>query len=200
VSRVAATVLAAGLLTLALAGYAVANHVDSMYKTANFNIDCFDGTLAGGGIFCQTDNAGLTVWREGSIPAGSERTNVGGVLADEFRPTDLSVTFVKSPVYSGDAETDIIYQKGDVPSGTAAITWCNDAVSDLQCDQHYNRYDTFIDKNIACHESGHAVGLTHGQQASPKLSDSDNSLGCLQVLTQPPTLDAHNKQLINDTY
>lgn len=190
-------------LVLGVAGYATANHIDSMFKTANLDNDCFDGTLAGSKTLCRTDNAALNVWREGSIPAGSERTNIGAVLADEFRPTDFSVTFVQSPSYSGDAETDVIYQKGDTPSGTAAITWCNDAVTDTRCDQHYSRYSNFITKGLACHESGHAVGLTHGQQASPSVSNTDGTLGCLQTPIPPSNngeLGTHSKQLINDTY
>lgn len=176
-ARLAALGLLACSALVVLAPGAAARHIDSIFKTDTvFNFDCFDGTLEeaneGEATFCQTDNTRMTVWRSGTIPSDAgERTNIGGVLADEFRPTDLDVVFVTNPVYGGDSETDIIYKKQELPAGTAGTTWCNDAVEGgpdgEPCDQHYVLFDVFISRNVACHESGHAVGLTHGSAADP---------------------------------
>jgi hypothetical protein len=193
---VVAAVVAVGALAAAAAS--LATHVDNMFKTANYNPDCRDGTL--GDPFCQTDNATLTVWREGSL-SSTGRANIASTLNNEYAPTDLAVSFVSSPSYSGSAETDIIYQQGTV-SGTAdGIAWCNDAVSSTKCDQHYNRFDSASPSvALACHETGHAVGLTHGAQASPSLSNGDNSLGCMTTPVETSDLGAHNTNMINATY
>lgn len=195
-----ALALAAGIMW-AMAGFAAASHTDSMYKTMSNQVDCFDGTLTGNRTFCQTDNLALTVWRENSITSVG-KVNIGGMLDRQFRPTDLTVTFTANPAFVGDAETDVIYIHRDIPA--AAIAWCNDAVSDIRCDQHYNAFDTDTPTpDVACHESGHAVGLTHGQDANPAVSNQDNLLGCLQTpipLTNTGQLGSHNSGQINGTY
>lgn len=187
---------------LGMTGVAVASHVDSMFKTGNFDTDCFDGTLAGPRQLCQTDNSALTVWRENSLTLDGRR-NIGQMLDDQFRPSDLSVTF-EAPVFSGLSETDIIYVRRDVPADLAGLTWCNDAIFDTSCDQHYVafQFDT-PSPVLACHESGHGVGLTHGNDASPKVSDSDESLGCMQrplPFGNDGRLGTHNRELIDATY
>ncbi|MFI6288960.1 hypothetical protein ACIBCM_30160 [Streptomyces sp. NPDC051018] len=52
-----------------------------------------------------------------------------------------------------------------------------------------------------CHETGHAVGLLHGNTACPRLSDTHPALGCMQM--PPPwsaSLGANNKENINRVY
>jgi hypothetical protein len=194
--RAAIVLLTAGALAAATAAFAT--HVDNMFKTANYNPDCRDGSP--GDPFCQTDNDFVTVFRQGSL-SSTGKANIKAAIDDEYRPTDLSWSFVSNPSYSGSAETDIIYQEGTV-SGTAdGIAWCNDAVSSTKCDQHYNRFDSASPgKALACHETGHAVGLTHGQQASPQLSNGDNSLGCMTTPVETSNLGTHNTNMINATY
>ena len=54
-----------------------------------------------------------------------------------------------------------------------------------------------------CHEAGHAIGLTHGQNASPLLLNSDNSLNCMQTPDNEvlvASLGTHNIQQINAAY
>jgi hypothetical protein len=188
--------LAVILFSLIAVGTAVAHHVDSMMPTVNAN--CMDGTL--GDPFCQTDNATFTIWRQSSItPTGKSR--IGSVLNNEFEPTDLDVVFVSEPSFTGGAETDVIYQQGSVPGTNIGITWCNDAVSSTKCDQHYVRFESDTPGTaLACHETGHSVGLTHGQDARPQLSNQDPSLQCMQNPASTSNLGTHNTQLINDTY
>jgi hypothetical protein len=198
-ARGKAVIVLATVSALAAVTGASAVHVDSMFKTANYNPDCFDGSI-GDGHFCQTDNDFLTVFRQSSLTS-TGKSNIASVLNNEFAPTDLSISFVSDPSYSGSAETDIIYQQGTVPATVFAVTWCNDAVSSTKCDQHYVRFENDTPpKKTACHETGHGVGLTHGQQASPKLSNGDDSLGCLTNPAETSDLGAHNTNMINATY
>ncbi len=188
---------AAAALVVTTAAFAI--HVDNMFKTANYNPDCRDGTI--GDPFCQTDNDFLTVFRQSSLTA-TGRSNIASALNNEYVPTDLSVSYVSTPSYSGSAETDIIYQQRDNLPGTAdGFAWCNDAVTSTKCDQHYNAFESASPSvRLACHETGHAVGLTHGQQASPQLGNGDNSLGCMTTPVETSDLGAHNTNMINATY
>jgi hypothetical protein len=128
------------------------------------------------------------------------------VLSDEFEPTDLSVNWDAPPVYEGDAETDIVYELGESGTGLDGIAWCNDAKGGThECDQHYVRFDDDISwpgRNIICHESGHAVGLTHGEDADPEVDNEDDALGCMQtpVPITDDELGTHNVDMINGTY
>jgi hypothetical protein len=189
--------LAIGVLTVP--SVARAHHgVDNMMPTPNYLVVCGNGSL--GGPFCQTDNASLNVFREASITA-TGKANIAAALNEEYAPTDLGITFASTPSYSGSAETDIIYQQGDVSGTAVGIAWCNDAVSALKCDQHYNRFDSSTpSKALACHETGHAVGLTHGQNASPALAQGDDSLGCMTTPVETSDLGTHNTWMINATY
>jgi hypothetical protein len=189
----------AATAALVAAAAAVASHVDSMYPTANYNPSCTDGSM--GSTFCQTDNATLTVYRQASLTS-TGKSNIAYVLNNEYNVTDLNVSYPSTPSYSGDAETDIIYQqRSDVPSNLDGIAWCNDAVTSTKCDQHYNAFrSSSPGRAISCHETGHAVGLTHGANASPSISQTDPSLACMQTPTPTGDLGAHNTNLINATY
>lgn len=192
------TVLSVAACVLAVTPLAWANHIDSMYKTANLNYNCSDG-----GGFCQTDNSTLRWFDEASITF-TGRTNIDSTLENTFEPTDLSVSIQDPPSYSGSSETDIIYRQVTLPPGVLGQTWCEDSVSSTQCDQHYIDFAASTpDTKTICHESGHGVGLTHGANASPSVSNGDDTLGCMQTpfseITSA-TLGSHNAALINSTY
>ncbi|MFF7329070.1 hypothetical protein ACIQU5_03500 [Streptomyces sp. NPDC090306] len=120
-------------------------------------------------------------------------------------PTDIAVSYPSSASYSGSSETDIVYQQsGSSMSGTTiGITWCDDAVSSTKCDQQYVRfrYDS-VDSELACHETGHALGLTHGAQASPKVGQTNSSLGCMETpdSTHRTTYGSWQTEELNATY
>lgn len=82
-------------------------------------------------------------------------------------------------------------------------TWCNNAATVLKCDQAYSAFRTnsLITDGLACHETGHAVGLVHGSDASPRLSNTDPSLGCMMRPVDPTTgLGRNNINEIDATY
>jgi len=182
---------------------------DSMYPTpiitANFG-PCSDGGMSLGptDTFCRQQDAPVSLYRQSSISATGQ-SDVAQIWQAEYNPTDLQGTFV-SPVYSGSEETDIIYQQGTSGLGPATVvgaTWCDDAIGDVICDQHYVlfRYAT-PGNSVASHETGHAVGLTHPTEANPSSSGSDPAYGVMRnVITGvAQTLGAHNVQQINSTY
>jgi len=175
---------------------------DNMYKTRNANWDCFDGT-ADFGLFCQTDGRRLSWFEQRSI-TNQGRRSVRRVLEASFEATDLRVSRHRQPTYRGARETDIIYQEGSLPSGVLGQTWCNDRISHRRCDQHYVRFRSpSPGRKVICHESGHAVGLTHGQDAYPRRRNGLDSLGCMQTPVgqiQSYLLGKHNKRAINRTY
>jgi hypothetical protein len=198
---IAAATVGALVWILTMSGAALA--ADNMYPTSNADWGCYDGD-PGSGVFCQTDNAALTVYRQDSMTS-SAKSVVSTMLSAEYSPTDLTVSVQSSGVYSGGSETDIVYQQSTsgMTGSTIGFTWCDDAVSSLKCDQHYVRfrYDS-IDTELACHETGHAVGLTHGHEASPRESQTASELGCMETPDSGnrPHIGAHNKSEINATY
>lgn len=110
----------------------------------------------------------------------NDKTNTRDAL-DYYEATVLNPTY-ESAKYSGTGETDIIYQKGNIVGEDDGTTWCDDAVTWEVCDQHYVRFQSgqTPTDGLACHETGHAVGLTHGYDASPRLSMTDPVLGCMK--------------------
>jgi hypothetical protein len=195
-------VLAVTCSSLAVGSAAIA--ADNMYKTANANWNCWDGTMSDG-LFCQTDNSAMSVWMQGSV-SSSRKTTIRNMLHNQYSPTALAVSYPSSPSYSGGSETDIIYQvsTSGFSGTTIGQTWCNDAVTSTKCDQEYVRFRGTIqfDSELTCHETGHAVGLTHGVDASPKESNTASELGCMETpdSSNRPGLGSHNKSEINATY
>ena len=179
---------------------------DSMYPTSNASWNCRDGDLNNGdpGVFCWTDNRGLTYYMQGTLESG-DKTNIRNAMGDSYSPTVLNPDEHNSSEvsYSGSAETDIIYQEGpNVPTDSIGWTWCDDG-SGKQCDQHYVQWDDglTVTQATACHETGHAVGLVHGPNSSPKVSFTNSLLGCMKRPSGNNTyLSEHNQKQINNTY
>ena len=177
---------------------ASANHVDSMFPSVNAFWSCGDNSS-----FCQTDNSGLTWFDEFTVTYDG-RQLITAVLEQQFEPTDLTVTFTDPPVYTGSAETDIIYRHADLPGDTLGKAICNNSVSSSKCDQHYVTFDMATPwSTVICHESGHGVGLLHGSNSTPTRSNGDDTFACMQT---PDTevgsavLGSHNTTQINSAY
>lgn len=195
-------VVVAALVTFALPASATSSP-DNMYKTANTNWSCHDSTFSSS-VFCQTDNAAFTIYFQNSVTS-TQKSITKGRLNSQYNPTDLNVSYLASPVYTGPSETDIIYQTNATgfSGSTIGRTWCDDAVTSVKCDQHYVRFrGTTFNAELACHETGHAVGLTHGREASPKVAQDATVLGCMETPDHGTrsALGSHNVSLINATY
>lgn len=145
----------------------------------------------------------MTYFSQSSLNSTS-RTQVTNTLNNQFNPTDLNVSLESPAVYTGGSETDIIYQlNSGLPLGVSGYTWCDDPIDTAKCDQHYVQfYSDFWAQNITCHESGHAVGLVHGSEASPALSSTDPSLACMKTSDNFNSngLGTHNVSQINGQY
>ena len=192
------------VLTYLVAVVLLVGCFDNMFPTATYDVDCFDGQHDGYKTICQTDNRAVTWHTQGNINPG-DRPGITGTILNSYQTTVLDFYEHGTPVLSGQDETDIIYQKDpDVPSGAEAFTWCNDAINIVTCDQHYIRFRTgrVIDQNIACHETGHTVGLMHGDLSFP---DQPNGIKTLECMRDPlflvtRILGKHNAGQINREY
>jgi hypothetical protein len=132
----------------------------------------------------------------------ADKANTRDAL-DLYEATVLNPTYQGPAVYSGAAETDIIYQEGHVQGEYDGVAWCNSAATWQVCDQHYVRFQdgqTPTD-GLACHETGHAVGLTHGSVASPSVGNTNGLLGCMKTpVGWSDVLTDHLIDQINGTY
>jgi hypothetical protein len=188
-----------------VAGVAWAAATDNMFPTANTGGTCVVGPVWP----CQTDDKEVYFYMDSSGTyelEATDREDVNNAIDGEYRPTDLAFHYDSSPVFEGNGETDIIYQEGSagVPDGLAGLTWCNALGGDgKDCDQQYIRIrgNGYYNYARVCHETGHAVGLTHGREASPQLEQDDPKLGCMRTPSDGHSdLGDNNRENINATY
>lgn len=199
--------VAAFTTVVVTAGVAWAAYTDNMYPTQYLTVGCFSVSGPNQTGFCRTDNSALTYYMDSSgsnALEAADRLVVFDVMAQEYNPTDLNTTYDSTPSFSGSAETDIVYEESGVGMSASAdgTTFCNNAANSIQCDQQYIRIRSGSYNNgITCHETGHAVGLTHGNVASPRRANSDELLGCMETPTSSGEgLQANNIENINATY
>ena len=204
--RLAPAAMAAVLAVVVLAGAALAHAGDNIYPTANLfggNSNCKDN----GQEFCKTDNTSLRY--NLNTLGGTVRDNTEDTLQDSYDFTDLNASVQNPIVWSGCCETDIVYFNVDPPGTLLGITFCEDDGSGSKCDQHYvyidqpvvSTFNNTKEQSVACHETGHAVGLAHGDNADPLLNFDDPLLDCMRngnVFEQ--TLGGHNIGQINGAY
>ncbi|GIH70417.1 hypothetical protein Mth01_26700 [Sphaerimonospora thailandensis] len=204
--------IAPAIALLMLPTVAAADHIyDGIIPTATYGPACINGTVTDSPV-CRTDNASVYWYADSNDYAALEQNDkdaLSGMLSAQYQPTDLTVTHESNPVFSGSGETDIIYQEEtDGLTGLYGITWCDDAVNGelYTCDQTYIRIVTpdgyrVEGGSVACHETGHAVGLVHGTEAYPVLDPGDDRLGCMENAEEfPPNLGNNSAHLINGVY
>ncbi|MFF9915620.1 hypothetical protein [Streptomyces sp. NPDC013457] len=176
---------------------------DTMVPTQTYSVPCTSADV------CQTDNETLTYYMDsgGTYELESpDRINVVETVTEDYAPTDLVISYDSSPSFSGDAETDHIWQEGStgLPSDVLGMAWCNDPNgTGYKCDQHYIRIrgGGWIDPSLTCHEMGHGVGLVHGSHAYPQRSATDRAaMGCMIAEGYETTLGTNNINNINATY
>ncbi|WP_083999308.1 hypothetical protein [Actinomadura kijaniata] len=194
----AAAALAGGgiLVSAPAASAAPPDGFDNLYPTGNYQPRCGKNT------FCLTDNSAVSVFMERSISRNG-KSRIREILNREYQPTDLKIVYERKANHTGSNETDIVYQKGRVGGGAMAVTWCDDAKSAYMCDQYHVRFNTDTPFLTAiCHETGHAVGLTHGHEAKPRKRNDDSRLGCMKtpIDFNATRLGAHNRKTIDAHY
>ncbi|WP_435614061.1 hypothetical protein [Streptomyces coelicoflavus] len=210
VSRRTAAVVAmavSGLLVAAPSSSAGpdASAIDNIVPTSNYYVGCLSGEADG--TVCRTDNATLTYYMDSGgsnqLEAG-DKSIVRAMLASEYSPTDLAVSYDSTPSWSGSAETDIYYSEGAVPGSNEGTTFCNDnSPGNYKCDQQYIRIEGggHYTPGLSCHETGHAVGLLHGNVSYPAVPMQDSRLGCMKKnVSYSQRLGANQKTNINIVY
>lgn len=184
---------------------------------------CYAGTAvqSNTGGPCQTDNASVGYWMEEPIDTttGSDseaEIQINRLMAPSsgYGSTDLTAFYDSTPVFSGSGETDIIYRKKTQDfrdSGSVGYYFCNDVAglsSGNKCDQGYINL-RYIQNTpaqqlaLACHETGHAVGLLHPTDASPPKSATDTEFECMMnapIATYPYVGQDPNIANINSVY
>lgn len=195
---------AAGLaltLVLGLTDIAGASHYVNMMPVPRDPVCTLDNA-------CRADNSFHTVYIGYLGP--TFRQGVTETLNLSYDTTDLDVGYVSSPT----SATDVIYRYQDLPAGTAGEYDCEDPggydcgratvffdsteVCGFGCSAHTVRH-------VACHETGHSVGLVHGEDAYDRPIPNDaTSLYCLQtginLITAPYALGSHNADQIDVVY
>jgi hypothetical protein len=187
-------------ITLGPASPARASHFDNIFPNGYY--DCYIDPI------CLTDSADVFVYVGNLGPRFQDATELA--LNGSYDTTALDISYSGSQT----SNTDIYYEYASLPFPTLGTARCMDPVNSLRCNQHRVRYDSdqacssscsdnFL-RSIACHESGHSVGLTHGDQASPTVSNLDADLGCLRTPLRRSSpyyaLGGHNAGQINGEY
>jgi hypothetical protein len=194
--------LAVGAFLVSVAPGASAHHapLDNLYPTINQGACQYISV-------CQTDNSSVTwfAYSTGTTAlSAAARSNISAILSNQFHPTDLNVSVQSPPVLSGSGETDIVYERVALPIGRLGQARCNDPnEGTYTCDQMYVQFTSDgwgANPFVACHETGHAVGLLHGANADPPTTNTDPYLGCMREpynSAYSATLGAHNVSQID---
>lgn len=164
---------------------AAAEHeIDALYKTqAAGEQDCTDqGDNLPGDQACMADNSLHGIYANASIEA-TGRANIMTAIG-RYDDTTLVAQYDNTPVFTGSGETDVVIRNNRTGMGDRSIvgiTWCDDAVNDTRCDQHYITF-YYPNPNLdnVMHEVGHSVGLTHGFNANPWIFNDDYRLWCMK--------------------
>ena len=199
------------------------NDPDNIVPTGSIG-PCQQGSALESGYHqpCQTDNASMSWWLEASVEGSNPTTSpndtaaereINNVMNGSFQNTILHTFYDSTPVFSGSGQTDVIYRSNpdDFNSSRnyAGYMWCQDeytgnAGNYYDCDQAYvnllNR--NTVTRALACHETGHTVGLTHGSNASPVTRDDAQVMYCMEtpIDNNRDILGANNVGNINLIY
>jgi hypothetical protein len=190
-------------------GIALAAVTDNLTPTGNYPWHCTTGTADNPGRVCQTDNVNVYYYFDccgTNALEAEDRDVINDMLYHEYKPTDLAFGYDSTPAFSGTGQTDIVYEEATVTGSAEGITWCNAEVAGgayYDCDQQFVRMEGggTISYGLSCHETGHAVGLLHGYESYPRLSNTDSRLGCMMTPVDAfETLGSNNIDQINANY
>jgi hypothetical protein len=173
---------------------------DFLAPTETYDVRCTEGE-PGTGSVCRTDNSTVT-WHlvttgELALEPADRDTVTAGLSQNYDGPTDLDFSYADTPSYTGETETDFVYEEGSLPDGYVGYTWCDDSGRDYTCDQTYIRIvDDAFTPGLVCHETGHAVGLVHGARTTSQYGDQDLvHLGCMVKNGVPATATLRPTQI-----
>ncbi len=145
-------------------------------------------------------------WHRTSGLSASMAAAVSNIIANQVIPTDLTVN---GELATPDSSTDVVYMENDY-TGTfcGTYTWHSDAdpggkvIGLTQCmslsGARCQRFDIYLDRSwedgvndalrrhLACHETGHSLGLKHAGGSNP---DS-----CMNL----PALEAYSGHEVKD--
>lgn len=195
--RLLVVVVAAGLVVAIAAPISASNFV------TNRPVVCAEGP--GSNTPCMTDTADFS-WNAELGPRMSNA--VLDTLYNSYDTTDLVVEAYPSH----DSSVDVHYQMSQLPDSVFGMYQCVYKVpgSTFRCNHGHIRFDPEASaglsddelRGLACHETGHSVGLTHGAEASPVMSNGDDELRCMQtpIAQVVPTLGPHNAAHIDANY
>ena len=156
---------------------------DNLVPNARTNAGCSSATHTSPGSPCLTDNAHVSYHFQSSMTQAAQWSTLEAIFGS-FDTTALNFSYHQSPPYSASPRTDIIYQMASTPLSLRGQTWCKHAAGGWKCDQQYVRYyyeRGQVNRQLACHETGHAVGLLHGSMADPQVSDMHSELKCMRT-------------------
>jgi hypothetical protein len=151
---------------------------------------------------CTTDNSSVTwyAYSSGSMALNAAaRANISSIISGQFHPTDLNFSVQSPPVLSGSGETDIVFERVALVAPYLGRARCNDPNEGTHtCDQMYVQFTSDAwgaNPYVACHETGHGIGLLHGEDADPPVANNNSYLSCMRDpynAAYSATLGAHN--------
>jgi hypothetical protein len=212
-------VVVALVFVMSFATVASAAQIDNIMPTSTTPGHCVHGGALETSVHvpCQTDNATTGFWMESSIDrtTGSDTTaeaSINATMSGSYNGTDLNTSYDSTPVFSGAGETDMVYRAknqdfNDSGQNLIGYMWCDDVVngSAYRCDQAYINFinaGSVATRALACHETGHAVGLLHGEDAAPVTANDSTIVQCMAtpIINSRPYLGTNNVSNINSVY
>jgi hypothetical protein len=157
---------------------------------------------------CRTDNTTLTYFRGTSLSSAA-RTRVDNMMNKVHSDTIFSVRMESPAVTTGSSETDFIFKRDAArmpKESTVGLALCDDPIENtVRCDQTYLYFrDADPSRPLICHESGHGVGLTRGEDSYDTISNGEDLLACMQDPQSEaagyPFWGGHNKKWIAYIY
>lgn len=178
--------------------------VDNMYRNTG-QPDCRQGTPRWD--VCRADNTAHSWYLSSGY--SNDMLNASISAMSGWGTSDINTVRETSLSY---LETDVHFWSDSSLTGTNTLanTDCLRAMDWLRCNAYQVRTrpdvytgDYNLAKAVVCHEAGHTLGLLHGSESVPQVSNQQAELGCMR--TNPLTGDmrfpgSHNIQQLNSAY